>query len=244
MSYAYLLGLYLGDGDISAVRDTPRLRISCTAAYTDLLVECAQAMRAVLPNRTGRVTRGGCTVVQSHSRHWPCLFPQHGRGRKHERPIVLAHWQRDILTAHPKPFLRGLIHSDGWRGVNHTTVKGKRYEYVRYQFANESADILALCGWALDLVGAEWRYSRYNVVSVAKKHSVALLETFIGPKTLGPQSRPSNPSPDSAPFSAFPLRTSAFAVRIAPRVSRLRGMTARPCTPPGRPSTVSRRRRK
>ncbi|MFI9836970.1 helix-turn-helix domain-containing protein [Nonomuraea sp. NPDC051941] len=48
----------------------------------------------------------------------PHLFPQHGPGKKHERPIVLEPWQREIVSAHPGRFVRGLIHSDGWRGTN------------------------------------------------------------------------------------------------------------------------------
>ena len=36
----------------------------------------------------------------------------------------------------------GLIHSDGWaRGVNKVHVKGRDYEYPRYQFSNRSDDI-------------------------------------------------------------------------------------------------------
>jgi hypothetical protein len=35
---------------------------------------------------------------------WPEVFPQHGRGRKHERPIVLEPWQernhRIVSIAH------------------------------------------------------------------------------------------------------------------------------------------------
>src|SRR3546814_15577428 len=38
-------------------------------------------------------------------------FPQHGPGRKHERPIVLEPWQVGIVEAHPAAFLRGLFHS-------------------------------------------------------------------------------------------------------------------------------------
>ena len=101
-------------------------------------------------------------------KHWPCLFPQHGPGRKPgssgwdearvepERPIVLEEWQREIVEEHPADFLRGLFHSDGSRVRNWTTrmVAGerKRYDYPRWQFTNESDDIRGLCGWALDLV--------------------------------------------------------------------------------------------
>ena len=32
-------------------------------------------------------------VAKSTSKHWPCLFPQHGPGRKHTRKIELEQWQ-------------------------------------------------------------------------------------------------------------------------------------------------------
>ena len=58
----------------------------------------------------------------------PCLFPQHGPGRKHERPIGLAGWQQEIVAAYPWDFLRGLLHSDGARVNNWATrvVAGER----------------------------------------------------------------------------------------------------------------------
>jgi len=181
--YAYLLGQYLGDGHlaISGGR-VPMLRIACTAAYPAIMDEVEQAMRTLLAKSVCRVGMPGCFHVKSYSKHWPCLFPQHGPGPKHLRPIVLAPWQQEIVDAEPRALLRGLIHSDGYRGVNCVTVRGKDYQYVRYLFSNESRDILRICGDALDRVGAQWRYNRPNSISVAKRDSVALLDTFIGPK--------------------------------------------------------------
>jgi hypothetical protein len=65
-----------------------------------------------------------------------------------------------MVEAAPWPFIRGLIHSDGCRVVNRVTAKGRVYTYPRYFFANESTDILAIAGWALDLVGVQWRLNR------------------------------------------------------------------------------------
>ena len=100
----------------------------------------------------------GCVVVQSHWKHWPCLFPQHGPGRKHERPIVLEDWQRAVIEAHPGAFLRGLFHSDGSRVRNWATrvVAGerKRYDYPRWQFSTCPPTSRAL-RWALDLVDGD-----------------------------------------------------------------------------------------
>ncbi len=50
------------------------------------------------------------------------VFPQHGPGRKHRRPMTLTGWQRALVDEHPQEFLRGLIHSDGCRVTNRFTV--------------------------------------------------------------------------------------------------------------------------
>ena len=140
-------------------------------------------MSAVMPkNRVGQYRAGGCIDVHSHSKHWICLFPQHGPGRKHERPIALEHWQWLIVEQHREPFLRGLIHSDGYRGLDKVRVNGKEYAYPRYQFTNEPADIKWLFCDVLDLIGVECTVMNRNTISVARRGSVARLDEFIGPK--------------------------------------------------------------
>jgi hypothetical protein len=52
----------------------------------------------------------------------------------------------------------------------------------RYFFSNESADILGLCAAALDDLGVSWRYSRRNVISIARREAVERLDQFVGPK--------------------------------------------------------------
>lgn len=190
-SYAYLLGLYLGDGYISPAGNPSKevwaLRIICADAYPGLKQECATAMRTIRPeNRVRFIPRIGCTEVNSHSKHWPCLFPQHGAGKKHTRKIALESWQQEIVARFAEPFVRGLIHSDGSRSVNrvrHTLGGGERwYEYPRYFFTNESADIMALFTDALDRLGIAWRRSNRTNISVARKEAVARLDEFVGPK--------------------------------------------------------------
>lgn len=137
-----------------------------------------------------RVQAPGCVAVTGYSVHWPCLFPQHGPGRKHKRPIVLEPWQREIVDAHPWELVRGLVHSDGCRITNWTTrtVGGvrKRYEYPRYFFTNKSLDIARLCGRTLDELGVEWTCNRSKenayTISVARKESVALMDRHVGAK--------------------------------------------------------------
>ena len=95
---------------------------------------------------------------------------------------MLENWQRVIVDRHPKSLLRGLIHSDGWRGANRVTVRGRTYEYPRYQFSNVSDDIRRIFCDACDVLGIEWRRMNAKNISVAKRNSVAALDEFIGPK--------------------------------------------------------------
>ncbi|WP_419994064.1 transcriptional regulator [Streptomyces boninensis] len=192
-SYAYLLGLYLGDGCISA---HPKgggryLRIACAQAWPGLVEECKRAIIAVCPDRSVYgVQRHGDVLVSSYGHHWLCLFPQHGPGRKHERRIALESWQHAIVASHPWAFIRGLIHSDGCRITNWTvrTIGGerKRYEYARYFFTNTSADIVRLFTDVLDDLGVEWKPARQKraavTISIARRTSVALMDHHVGPK--------------------------------------------------------------
>jgi hypothetical protein len=189
--YAYLLGLYLGDGCISVggnrAKGVWRLRIMCADAWPGLVQECVRALRSVRPaSKVMLQQKQGCQEVSSYSRHWSCLFPQHGPGPKHTRKIVLAEWQQVIVDRYPGDFARGLFHSDGYRGMNRVRrvlADGEHwYEYPRYLFSNKSTDILGLCGAALDRLEVEWRFARPDVISVAKKEAVARLDAFVGPK--------------------------------------------------------------
>ncbi|RLV08258.1 hypothetical protein CTZ27_05390 [Streptomyces griseocarneus] len=192
-AYAYLLGLYLGDGHIIqyAGHRVPSLMITCSDCWPGLMDDCEKAMRAVLPdNSVCRVRSKGCHNVKIYSKHLWCLFPQHGPGKKHNRRIALEPWQQQIVDEYPWEFIRGLVHSDGCRITNWTTkvVGGvrKRYEYPRYMFANKSDDIRKLYCDTLTKVGVQWstlaRGSDPFNISVARKESVALMDAHIGPK--------------------------------------------------------------
>ncbi len=146
-----------------------------------------ELMRRVKPGgRPHTRMAPGCVITTIGWKHWTCLFPQHGPGRKHDRPIVLEEWQRGIVQREPGPFLRGLFHSDGCRARNWTQklVAGqlKRYHYPRWQFTNNSADIRELCCWALDLVDIPWRQSNWKTISVSRREGVRRLDELIGLK--------------------------------------------------------------
>ncbi len=189
LAYSYLLGLYLGDGHIVHTRKSYLLAVACADSWPGLIVEARQATRRVMPSSSVflRSRRGiACTYVQSVSKHWPCPFPQHGPGRKHERKIELEEWQRAIVGEFTTAFVRGLFHSDGCRTVNRIRRRGdgrdRWYEYPRYFFTNYSVDILRLCGEGLDSLGVDWRLSKPTVISVSRREAVARLDQFVGPK--------------------------------------------------------------
>jgi hypothetical protein len=183
--YAYLLGQYLGDGRLVTRTKVPVLRIYCCTDYPGITGEVVRSVDTIRGSRAG-IVRSRATsrmiTVQSYWNHWPCVFPQHGPGRKHERPIVLAGWQRELVDRHPWPLIRGLIHSDGCRAINRVTVRGAWYSYPRYFFGNESRDILQIMADALDRVGVAWRYNRPNSISIARRAAVAAMDAHVGAK--------------------------------------------------------------
>jgi len=139
-AYAYLLGLYLGDGMLSLhPRGVYRLRIFLDRAYPLIVAECEAAMSIVMPASKTSVYRHRkeqMEEVNSFSQHWPHVLPQHGAGVKHKRRIALEPWQRRVVDRYPGRLLRGLIHSDGCRVMNKIRHPKKTYEYPRYLFSN------------------------------------------------------------------------------------------------------------
>jgi hypothetical protein len=180
-SYVYLLGLYLGDGCISAhPRKVYRLRIMLDVKYPGIIHSAAATMGGVRGGRTRiQVRPSHCVEVSSYWRCWPCLFPQHGPGRKHKRSIVLTDWQQQLADRWPDALLRGLIQSDGCRFQN--TGRGGWFS-PRYAFSNRSADIHSIFRGACRQLDLRWTASGSYTTYVSRKADVAILDEFIGPK--------------------------------------------------------------
>jgi hypothetical protein len=179
--YAELLGLYLGDGHISALARTERLRLSLDAKYPTVNDEAEALLRRCFPdNRVGRVLldRGSTVVLHVYSSHLSCLFPQAGPGKKHERAIALEPWQAERVAAAPWGFVCGCIRSDGCVFVNRTGP----YEYLSYDFYNYSADIRQLFVDACRGLGLACRPAG-NSVRINRRASVALMLEHVGFKT-------------------------------------------------------------
>ena len=198
-AYAYLLGAYLGDGHITESKPKPglyALAIFYDNVYPQLIVYCQAAIEALFPVKTCLVERPGCTEIKAYSKHWPCVFPQPGPGKKHERPIVLEPRQQRIVDEHPEALIRGLIHSDGCRVINRIRKKRsasevKYYEYPRYHFTNASKDIIDILTRALDELSIAWKihvskrepvHKDAYIVSISRRDAVARMDSFVGPK--------------------------------------------------------------
>lgn len=182
VQYAYVLGLYLGDGCIARLARTYSLRLSLDAKYPGIVREARAVLEACMPmNRVclhAAGPRRTTMVLCVYGNHLPCLFPQHGPGKKHERRIELEPWQREHVDAAPWPLIRGLIQSDGCRFVNRTG----RYAYPSYEFSQLSPDIRAIFTRACDTVGVEYRtYRRYT--RICRRASVELMEHHVGAKS-------------------------------------------------------------
>lgn len=186
VAYCELLGLYLGDGHIVQAGRSQRLRISLDTKYPGIIERSTSLMRcAFTNNRVGSHQQdgGSCTVVWVYSSHLACLFPQHGPGAKHLRPIELEDWQTQLVAQAPWSLLRGLIWSDGCSFVNRTGP----YEYPSYAFSNCSEGISRLFVDTCRSVGLKPRdnYSpgrRQWHVRINRRECVALLDEKVGRK--------------------------------------------------------------
>ncbi len=193
-TYAYLFGLYLGDGDITKVRNVYRLRVALDYRYPQIIESCRAAMTVVMPQNSVNINTKYFNGRPSHVYVYVLhsliteLFPQHGEGKKHERSITLEDWQTRIAQTYPLQFWRGLYHSDGSRFDN--VVNGKAYP--RYQFCNTSPEITALFKISCELVGVHYtekiRPSRgsegymMHEISVSRRPDVAFLDQYVGAK--------------------------------------------------------------
>jgi hypothetical protein len=188
-AYAYVLGMYLGDGYIVRNKRIYYLRISLDTAYPHIIETCYQKIQTLLPNNKVNVVyskQGNwCEVVCTY-KFWPDIFPQHGAGMKHTREIRLEDWQQTIADTYALEMFRGLFHSDGSRFSN--IVKGK--DYPRYQFSNNSDGIIKLFCRTCDLLGVHWTEkhlragikNRATDIYISLRQDVEYLDSVVGPK--------------------------------------------------------------
>ena len=180
-AYAYILASYLGDGCISRVRRTFKLRIFYDCKYPLLKDYCIKTLQILFPNNKVNflTTASNCFEIFSYSKTWPELLPQHGPGKKHLRKIELKTWQLELVNSFPIEFIKGLFHSDGCYSSN--VVNGK--DYPRYTFSNRSQDILEFFENYISKLELNWTFANQHNRSVAKRKDVAYLMSCLGTKT-------------------------------------------------------------
>jgi hypothetical protein len=189
-AYAYILAMYLGDGHITRVRGKYRLDIALDNAYPNLIQQCFNALQLVFwENKVSLLKKEGCQYVDVWSNQLPYVFPQHGVGTKHSRPIVLESWQQRIFNAYPLEILRGLYQTDGSRFNN--IVKG--YIYPRYQFTNASDEIVRMFTAVCDTLNIHWTAKtrkgktpqRPDIIDIliSRRADVEYLDSVIGAKS-------------------------------------------------------------
>lgn len=184
--YCELLGYYLGDGHITEMARSQRLRVSLDAKYPKVIAELVELLRRSFPaNRLGshRQHEGTMAVVWIYSKHLGCLFPQHGAGPKHSRPIELEEWQQRLVRDEPWALIKGLIWTDGCRFVNRTGP----HEYPSYAFSNCSEGIVDVLLEASRRVGLKPRVTfelrrRMWHVRFNRRRCAALLDEHVGGK--------------------------------------------------------------
>jgi hypothetical protein len=84
VAYAFLLGIYLGDGSIARHPRAYKLRVVQDARYPNSIEEIRRAMGTVRHcelDRIRTVQHVGCVEVYTYWRHWPCFSPNTVRGR-------------------------------------------------------------------------------------------------------------------------------------------------------------------
>jgi hypothetical protein len=112
---AYVIGLALGDGNLSNPNGrVVRLRISCDLKYPQLIENIKLAIKTLFPlNKVSTVPRKGCLDVSCYSNHWPKLLGWEAKqGSKFIQNVTVPLWvftkKEYIINC-----LKGLIETDG-----------------------------------------------------------------------------------------------------------------------------------
>jgi hypothetical protein len=152
-AYSYILGEYLGDGCVRTINTTYRLDIYNDKKYEGLNQLIQSQLRIVFPyNKVHRISHGAnCWDIYAYSNNIPLLFPQMGKGKKHDRKIELTPWQLEIVDTYPNEFIKGLFYSDGC--IYQSKYNEGRYCYRYYNFLNRSKDIADYLSRALAQIG-------------------------------------------------------------------------------------------
>lgn len=183
-AYSFILATYLCDGCISTYKTVraPSIRLFNDSRYVKNIQEWAEKLKILFPKNVVNVIKqkhSNCFVILTYNKNLIELFPQHGKGVKYKRKLILTDWQKEIIEKYPKEFVKGCFQSDG---CIYTQKVGK-YEYRKHSFSNKSEDIIDFLLYALRLIGIEKeKYRRPDgifVIQNFKKDQQKVLNEII-----------------------------------------------------------------
>lgn len=184
--YSYVLGLYLGDGNISSNSRTKQFNITLDKKYeklNDEVVKTFNKLFGKLPYVYDKsIDRGqkyvsNCIVIRYTNKNIGVIFPHEGIGRKHNRKIELSEWQKQIID--PVGIVKGLFFSDG---CYYYDTHNKKY---MYNFNNRSNDIIGILVTYLAVLKINYNVMKYEektILTVKTQSDVKLLHDLIGDK--------------------------------------------------------------
>jgi hypothetical protein len=180
--YNLILGLYLGDGNISINgKKSFKLRIVQDNKYPGIIKEIQKSLSKFFDKKSLVTKSNGCSVLIIFDKNLPVYFPQHGSGKKHDREIELSNFQRENIDY--KNLLRGLWISDG----SFYKASDGKYSYERYNFTNKSTDIISLfeeCLVSLDIkYDKRVKKNGIWVIQIQKKSEVDKMKKVVGVKS-------------------------------------------------------------
>ena len=113
---SYLIGIGLGDGNLSRVNGrTVRFRVSCDLKYPLLITEIVAAIQYVFPESSVNIVprNGNWIDITSHSKYWENILGwQAGKGSKFVQNATVPDWIW-CKDEYIKACLKGLVETDG-----------------------------------------------------------------------------------------------------------------------------------
>lgn len=181
--YNFILGLYLGDGNISSngtKSNSYKLRITQDNKYQNSIREIKDSLSDFFDKNSSITESEGCTILTIFDKNLPIYFPQHGIGKKHDRKIELSDFQRKNIDY--ESLLRGLWTSDG----SFYRAKIGKYSYERYNFTNKSQDIISLFEESLLALNIKYdkrvKKNDIHIIQIQKGSEVNKMKKIVGIK--------------------------------------------------------------
>lgn len=160
---AYIIGVALGDGNLSKMVRSTRLRITCDNKYPKLMGKITESLQLLLPeNKVGLVKRKrNCTDIYVYSNHLENLLGwKSNEGSKFKQRITIPEWIKH-KAQYKIACLRGLIETDG-----------SIYTDRGYKMVNFTSNILSLASDVTDLIASlDFKPHIYKVTPKKNKYN-------------------------------------------------------------------------